>query len=309
MKHSATRSYEFYKAKWDNTKPIRGRAEDVRPIGNRKRTHELVTQKKLLSGEVSYCAVMHGTEVVEYHNNGDITLRTGGWATPLTAEYMYTHSPFGAWKQAGKIWVKVPHAGSVHPDSKLFVDKEHKFIPIDRELTLRYVGDECYEVVGKKTITKEVVDRAKAKEARQCVQPFLTWAKAFLKMSDGWIMHETRRELLTFTQGDGWPHFEYKYLKYEDVCDADPENYAWIMCQVLRCDDSVPHIEQKIAATYEYHYTMDNKIVHTHSRSFYDRQYDFNQLVTRVYKLVALGADIHRYIEVEPTSKIVWNAV
>ena len=29
-----TRSYEFYKVKWEKTKPIRGRSVDVRPIDN-----------------------------------------------------------------------------------------------------------------------------------------------------------------------------------------------------------------------------------------------------------------------------------
>ena len=38
-----TRSYEFYKVKWEKTKPIRGRSVDVRPIDNYRRYRDWET--------------------------------------------------------------------------------------------------------------------------------------------------------------------------------------------------------------------------------------------------------------------------
>ena len=41
-----TRSYEFYKAKWHETKPIRGRSVDVRPIDKYRRYRDWETDRK-----------------------------------------------------------------------------------------------------------------------------------------------------------------------------------------------------------------------------------------------------------------------
>ena len=43
-----TRSYEFYKFKWERTKPIRGRSVDVRPIDNYRRYRDWETIEKRL---------------------------------------------------------------------------------------------------------------------------------------------------------------------------------------------------------------------------------------------------------------------
>ena len=40
------RSYDFYKKKWEKTKPIRGRSVDVRPIDNYRRYRDWETDRK-----------------------------------------------------------------------------------------------------------------------------------------------------------------------------------------------------------------------------------------------------------------------
>ena len=108
---SATKLYEYYKTKWETIKPIRGRAEEVRPIGKRRRDWEKITRKDLGNGEYSYCAVLYQTECVEYLPNGDVVVRCGSWSTPLTAEFIHTHSPFTCYKKHKKLWLRVKVGG------------------------------------------------------------------------------------------------------------------------------------------------------------------------------------------------------
>ena len=44
---------------------------------------------------------------MRYHSNGDIQVVCGSYATPITADFIHTHSPFYAYKKYNKIWVQV----------------------------------------------------------------------------------------------------------------------------------------------------------------------------------------------------------
>jgi hypothetical protein len=306
-KNITHRDYNHFKAKYNNTVPIRGRAEDVRPIGDRKRTAECVTMKKLLSGEVSYCATLYGTDVVEYHNNGQITLRTGGWQTPSTAEFMHERSPFTVWKQDNKLWARVPTPEGV------------KAYPIGEELTFRMVdgathGGRYYEPINRVLINKRVVDKAKAKVAREPLQPFLAWCKAFLAMSDGWVMHETRKAAL------GWEKRENgRGMHMPLFTSSDRELYRTLIEQMeimpedthLRVLCSMAFdvwMDKRQVEVVDYEYTFGP---HTrqYSEQFYDYRIEFVNLKRKVYALSEKFGDIYTTVQVEPTDKAIGNTV
>jgi hypothetical protein len=95
-------SYEHYKAKWENTKKIRGRAEVIKPIGQRRRTWETIEKR---DGDV-YACHLYQTDVVKYYPDGSIAFKAEQWSTPLSAEFMSMHSPFNCYKKHSKLWVQ-----------------------------------------------------------------------------------------------------------------------------------------------------------------------------------------------------------
>ena len=299
---SAMRDYNFYKKRYETVVPIRGRSEDVRPIADRKRTQELVTKKVHYSGEVSYCATLYQTDVVEYHNNGNITLRTNGWQTPSTAEFMHMHSPFTVFKQENMLWARVP------------TEQGLKMFPIGDALEFRKSDDDIYEPVNKVLIKKRVVDREKAKAARAPLQPFLLWCKAFLTMSDGWIMHETRKEVIEFSQRDGGymmfqvpREFNVRInhdhtALYEAICEADPDDYLKLLCYLL--PSRYMCSQDRVVGNIKYQTAGGEWSVNV-----FDCRYDYGTLHKVAYKLAERSGNIYRVIEVEPGDKVVVGAM
>jgi hypothetical protein len=306
FKNITHRDYNHYKAKYNNTVPIRGRGEDVRPIGERRRTHELITQKPLLSGEVSYCATLYGTDAVEYHNNGQVTLRAKGWQTPTTAEFMHEHSPFTVWKQDNKLWVRVST-----PDGM-------KAFPVGEELTLRMVdganGAQYYEPINKVLINKRVVDRAKAKAAREPLQPFLAWCKSFLAMSDGWVMHETRKAVLGWEKRESRNDWvmplnnigdEELYRTLTEQMEIVPEDkYLLALCRM----SSNLWVEKRQVETHQYERVWAGQ-THMFTQNFDEYRVEFDNFKRKVYSLSERFGDIHTILQVEPTNKAIGNTV
>jgi hypothetical protein len=303
-KNITHRDYKHYQAKYNNTVPIRGRAEDVRPIGERRRSAECITMKKYPCGQVSYCATLYNTDVVEYHNNGQITLRTNGWHTPSTAEFMHTHSPFSVWKQDNKLWARVPTPDGV------------KAYPIGESLTFEMVdgaiGAQFYQPINTVLINKRVVDRVKAKVAREPLQPFLAWCKAFLNMSDGWVMHETRKAALGWEQRENGGAMYMPLAKSGDrdlyrALDGQMEiipedNYLQVLCSMA------PEVwrdrRQTESHTYEY---SGHK--HTYVQNFYDYRIEFDNLKRKIYRMSEQFGDIYTTVQVEPTDKAIGNTI
>jgi hypothetical protein len=181
-------SYEYYEKLWADTKPIRGRVEVTKPIGQRRRTWETIEKRE---GDVYACHLYH-TDVVNYYPDGSVGLRAEIWSTPTTAEFMTINSPFYVYKKHSKLWVrtyKEDGGALVYP------------VPEKGELRLyaNVIGSQVvYEPKETIIIKKSVVDRVKAKDARMKIKGFLDWAKTFNKLSDGWVAHETREQFGTY---------------------------------------------------------------------------------------------------------------
>jgi hypothetical protein len=295
-------TYKFYENKFNNTKPIRGRTEEIRPIGQRRRDWEKITRKDLGQGWYAYCAKLYDTEVVEYHPNGDVVLRIGGWATPTTAEFIHAQSPFACFKKNGKLWVRHRTNGDV------------KVYPLTNEpMRFRWLGAHEYEPAEPVMIKKHVVNRAKAKAAREPMVPFLNWAKAFVSMTDGWLMHETRKQVF------GWDDTEKRFKQaaihgtdkqaYEKLLEAfnteaPEEVYLDLFCRWANLCDT----EKRLAEHYTKEVDWNGRKFNT-SANFYDIQVDFDKLKRKVYTWAEKFGSVHDTIEVEPTNRTMVNVV
>lgn len=297
-------TYQFYKNKFDTTKPIRGRTEEIRPIGQRRRDWEQVTRKDLGNGQFAYCAKLYGTDVVEYHPDGSVVVRVGGWATPTTAEFIHVHSPFSCFKQNRKLWVRCLVGGVGGDQVKLY--------PLTNEsMRFKWLGGHDYEPVEPIFIKKQVVNRSKAKSAREPVMPFVEWARVFVSMSDGWLMHETRKQVF------GWNENRFAKVyrlnekeSYEKLLGASQSSEPEAVYMEVLCSWSNDFKnDERLAETHVS--AMDwNGRPYTHSTNYYDYQVDFTKLKRRVYKWVEkYSGAVYDTVEVEPTDRTMTNVI
>lgn len=293
-------NYEFYKNKWEDIKPIRGRAEDVRPAGKRSRDWETITRRVLPDGDgnttITFGVKLHNTECVQYFPNGDIVLRTDGWNTPSTAEFIHEHSPFTCFKAHGKLWIRLRR----QPDLLTMVNNVVMY-PLPKQLRLRCIlENNIYEPEDIAPIMQRVVDRAKAKAARAPFKPFLDFVKTFLAMSDGWVMHETMMEFFNLTEY-GYrvkPAYEIqtktKSGLYEMLLNAKPDDYLFWLCLLSR---EVNPVEARVIKV---------QGVRTH---WQEKRHSVDAFKALVERWIRECVDVYKTVEIEPSAKARTNLV
>ena len=253
-----------------------------------------------MDGDVVACR-LYNTQVVRYYPDGRIGVGCDGWQSPLTAEFIHTHSPWQCFKRNNKLWVMVPNGEQKYM---------HYPIPSKGELQFRIEGnysskDELqfriegnyWVPVGDVVIEKQVVNRERAKAARAPYKPFLNWAKTFLKMSDGWIMHATRKEVMTRDE----QRWHYSHFRSQDLLELmlDEASYLRGICCMLggRGDASESRVAEVVDEVVEWAGPRTIKVEH------YDYKYRFELLRARVYRMVDEASDIYDKVQVQATTR------
>lgn len=263
--------YNHYKNLFESIEPIRGRVISVRPIGKRRRDWETIR----MAGDVVEC-VLYETPVVRYYPDGGIGVQANDWVTPSTAEFMYTHSPFAASKKNGILWV-CPNRDKkqIYP---LPVRGETRFVLTDDNPTL-------WKPEVAIMHSKKVIDRAKAKEAREPYMPFLRFVETFLKMSDGWVMETTKNEMAAGVDPNGYrdsARYDFGlgfFVEAHKVLDrisiADESDYLQMMCLLLQIT------------------TPKEK------RKGFGNRYDHKKVRAKLYRMIDNAENVHAQVEVK----------
>ena len=98
-------TYAQVKEHFEWVTPIRGRKEEVKPLGlNRRYTWYLIKENMrvvddgcLGAWQKTYSANLYNTDMVEWFPNGDIAIGTGGWQSPTSQAFInYTIQDLGA---------------------------------------------------------------------------------------------------------------------------------------------------------------------------------------------------------------------
>jgi hypothetical protein len=308
---NALSAYEYYKKKWEDTKPIRGRAEVVKPISQRRRTWETIEK---LSEDVYACR-LYQTDVVKYYPDGSIEFTAEQWSTPLSAEFMSMHSPFHCYKKHSKLWVKV-HGKT---------DEDTKHYPVPREGGLRLYA----EMVGSQvlyapkeviTIKKSVVDRVKAKDARLKLKGFLDWAKTFNKLSDGWIHNDTREQFGTYktawwratwdyglpenTIQGNWGRDVNAKVAYAFLQTCDDDMYMRMYLAMFEGDNCHDRRVAKVVQGQDEKGQPNNSQI-----KLLDLQYKWEYVQRKIYDIADRAVDVRKEIEVEAGSKAMTKIV
>lgn len=177
------RLYERMKEHFNEVKPIRGRSEEVRPWGNRRRDWEQVICRVQDDGQCAYGARMHSTDVMLVMANGDVLFNCGGWYTPTTAAFMNSLTgEFYVSKTYNRIWLRRT------------TGTEHLCAVLDKPTLVKWdttnPNYEHYRLAEPSTAMKKVIDPIKAKAERAKIKPFKNYASSVLKLSDGCLSHE-----------------------------------------------------------------------------------------------------------------------
>ena len=286
--------YQDYKNLHDSIKPIRGRAVDVRPIAERRRDWETIR----MDGDVVACR-LHNTDVVRYYPDGKIGLQCNGWQTPSTADFIHIHSPWSCFKRNKKLWVMVRNEQQ---------KAMHYPIPAKGEIVFERIPDVLHSgwrPVGDVVVEKRVVNRSKAREARAPYQPFLQWAKTFLKMSDGWIMHETRKQVIPMERN----YFQYRNYNEPKVLEltrsGDDEQFLTALCVLL----SSSAIDKRVAEVIQPEPMIIQGANVAMPTTHYDLRYDYESLRTRLYKMVEKVSEIYDRVRVGVTERAQTNVI
>ena len=315
--------YKHFKERYENTKPIRGRATEVRPIAKRTRDWETVVKVYVVEegaldveGVEAYGAHLYQTDCVLYLPNGDIYLKTGGYATPTTAEYICRYIPrmMTCYKKYNKIWL----------------DYKSQAYPIDttKPTILRYNKfTDTYAVENAQPLQQRVIDRAKIKVAREKLQGFRDYAKIMLKLADGWLSNELVEQHTEphAQHRDYWGRRAYKIgdeimrsyeiggsvskktaeKVYAELCSTDETLFPKLLCLICSASESeegrVVKTEQVDRKDYKGNPYTDT----IHTREY---KYKYTTVDNRINYFIKQACDVYTTKEV-PVGKVVTNLI
>ena len=167
-------TYEEAKLRYEQVKPIRGRAGDVRPLGERKNDHfRIAKQVNPLSGVTSYQCILYSTPVVEFKPDGDVEIVMGGWGSVATRTFIERVLYLSCYSKNGSSVLCLGNKAEVvlHP-TKTTVIRRLEVYPFTWELTS---SEPVYETQ---------LNKKKANNVRQQYSEFEKYLKAMVNLRE-----------------------------------------------------------------------------------------------------------------------------
>lgn len=157
------RDYNEAQTKMDNTKPIRGGGANGGRIalGHRHRVAEFYMAKNLTNQAIE--CICYRTPVITFHPDGNIELRSGGWSSTTTAQFVEDVLPISCRVKDSSLVVGV-NGG------------EYKFR--SEGLMLKYIDGKLMPT----NVEPEYVYRVKRKESNRIKKQYTEFTKYFMGM-------------------------------------------------------------------------------------------------------------------------------
>jgi hypothetical protein len=302
--------FENFKQRFINTKPIKGRAVECRPIGQRRRDWEQVVKRYIVEegaldveGGEAYGARLYNSDCVMYLADGSIHVATDGYETPITAEFITRYLPrdMRCYKKYSKVWVEY---------------KGQSYVMDNKKPTIfRYVkSDDAYYIENPIKLEQKVIDRTKMKTARDKLSGFRNYAKVMLKLADGWLSNELVEQHAT-GQADYYGRKPYeldgkKYDRwalsgsistkvagelYDAMCNATEEEFPKLLCLICAASQSK---SGRICKTIQVERTDYQGNKHMENQDVHEYQYDYKSVDNRINYMIKQAADVHTTREV-----------
>lgn len=298
--------FEQWKHRFENTKPIRGRKIEIRPWGERRRDWEQVVRVLTPYGE-SYGARLYDTDCVVVAPNGDMFVRTNGWATPTTAEWIRYRSGLNCYKKYNKVWIEV----------------DGRSIPVEgNALHIKYNPEtDKYTCDKEVKMEQKVVDKSKIKEVRQSTKDIKSFVRVMMKLADGWVSNELVKKYRVIPETEsGWYrryHYELMGIKFDQYSIRSNQMSKYTAEELIECMQKVEADEDKvqlmliltdgmnsedsrIIGTEEKQHTFGGNI-HKYTEDIREYKYNPDAVVRRIDYIIKKGADVFTTKEVDVT--------
>lgn len=170
------RSFEQVQRKYEDTKPIRGRADEtIRPLSDRGAVDTYSIRKKVSeAGKVRYECWMYRTPVITYYENNVVVFDMGGWPSASTRTFITEVTGFTCGCKDGSSYISLPIGNVVMPSSG----------PTAIQLI-----DSKWELVASVNVYEVQLQRKEANAVRARYKEFSAYANNMLKL---------REEVLTY---------------------------------------------------------------------------------------------------------------
>lgn len=195
-------TYAKAKAIYEKSVPIRGRSEEVRPLGRRKDADAYWCRMK--DGNVQF--ILYSTPVITFKPDGDIVVQTNGYYTQSTHEFIGQVIPF--------VYCQGVRGSTVLNIRDGTTDKwARHIVPKNGSLTLRMV-DGNITVPDSKGNYEYRLDRKATKNLRIRYKDFYTYVDSMIKIRA--VEREAPKR----------PYFLPQAGKLPPVVEFDPKEFA-----------------------------------------------------------------------------------
>ena len=199
-------TYEEAKLRYEQVKPIRGRAGDVRPLGKRSNANFRIAKRvNPLNNTTSYQCILYSTPVVEFKPDGDVEINMGGWNSTATRTFVARLLHLSCYSKNGSSVLCLGNKVEVvlHT-TKNTVIRRLEVYPYTWELTS---SEPVYETQ---------LNKKKANNVRQQYSEFEKYLKAMINLrtetrQEGFLGRKYAYELITFSKA------EFTEVEHSDV--------------------------------------------------------------------------------------------
>ena len=225
--------HEYAKQLHDNTKPIRGRVPEVRPLGERRDAN---TYSIRMNGDdVEF--VLYQTPVITFRTNGEVVIRNDGWASVSTHQFIRQVLGLPARGKGGSSVIKVGKQDYTMTDESKLV--------LCREGTGAWKVLEHETLYGYKASRKALTNvRSRYSEFREYLFGFLNLRREEVVLHQG-RPYEVRLYAVRFNAQEAVDLFGVKDSTYHDVKAMNREKIDCIMDKPTRIQWGRPTEMQK----------------------------------------------------------------
>lgn len=308
---------EAYK-KWNDTKPLRGRSEDIRPLGERRDVDTYSIRKNIWTEAIEL--VLYQTPVIKFTADDEVVLNYGRWPSASTCQFITrVLAGVGASRVRGDVVLGFSTADG-RVIQKLGENEELVLVRVDGRWQPKQI----------KTLFDYRINRKEANNVRKDVKQFRDYMQGMVKlMEDESVLYGQTYKRVTRTYAELGEVFGYRRELKESMVRIDVNDWArlaekpnnlyvdpemnkkeWALYHMMsdkfyelvknEQDENTRHqnywIAFNILFTYRnYVYWVDESIMHEkklHLASEYLEKYLedilFNRFSDRVFKMVEL---------------------
>lgn len=178
-------------AKWNNTKPMRGRSDDKRPLGERRYVDTYSIRKNIWTEAIEL--VLYQTPVIKFKSDDEVVLNYGRWPSASTCQFITrVLAGVGASRVRGDVVLGFSTADG-RVIQKLGQDEELVLVRVDGRWQPKQI----------KTLFDYRINRKEANNVRKDVKQFRDYLQGMVKlMEDESVMYGQTYKRVTRTYAE-----------------------------------------------------------------------------------------------------------